>query len=54
MKLTAISVLFQGRSETVFVSLPVDPDGKVRVPASVVSDMTARMGARRGDTISVG
>lgn len=53
MKLTAISIWFHGVRHTTFAMLPVDADGKVRAPESLISSITAKIGVQRGDTISI-
>jgi hypothetical protein len=55
MKLTMISVYVWGRRTTIFRSLLVGADGKVRVSTEVVNQILKEMGCtERGVTFTVG
>lgn len=53
-KLTAVSYRFRGVTLNCFMMLPVDADGKVRVPLSVESKIVRSMGCQAGMTYARG
>lgn len=53
-KLTAVSYSVRGVKRTFFMMLPVDKDGKVRVPFGTESSIVRSMGCEPGMTYSRG
>ena len=49
-KLTAVSYCVRGVTQTVFMMLPVDADGKVRVPLKLENEIVRSMGCQPGQT----
>lgn len=49
-KLTAVSYAFRGVSRTFFLQLPVDADGKVRMPLKLENELVSSMGCEAGQT----
>ena len=49
-KLTAVSYTVQGVRRTYFMLLPVDTDGKVRVPLALEEELVRQQGGFRGLT----
>ena len=49
-KLTAVSYTVRGVTQNCFMMLPVDADGKVRVPLSLESKIVRSMGCEAGMT----
>jgi len=53
-KLTLVSCSVKGKSFSGFFHCPVDENGKTVISNDVLSAITNRLGAIRGDTISIG
>ena len=49
-KLTAVSYGVRGINRTFFMMLPVDADGKVRVPLTLENEIVRSMGCQAGQT----
>jgi hypothetical protein len=54
-RLTAVTVYTRGHNHTFFLSLPIDPDGKVRIDSDTYKYLIRKAtNNRRGQTVCLG